>query len=309
VCISPGFQKSIREKSSSTTLPILNKSKFEALSIPLPPIAEQQRIVDKIEELFSDLDSGINSLKTAQQQLKVYRQAVLKWAFEGKLTAQWREEQQRQGKLESADTLLAQIKAEREQRYQKELEVWQAEVEAWEANGKEGKKPRKPSNFKIESLDEAKIAQLETLPKGWIWTRVDNLGDVQLGRQRAPKHHQGTHMRPYLRVANVFEDYIDTSDVLSMNFTPEEFRTYELHYGDILLNEGQSLELVGRSAIYKSEVPGACFQNTLVRFRPSKLMSSEFPQYVFLYYLHSGKFQKIAKWTTSGSFASNIAIT
>ena len=53
---------------------------------PIPPLSEQHRIVVKIEELFSSLDKGIESLKTAQQQLKVYRQAVLKWAFEGKLT-------------------------------------------------------------------------------------------------------------------------------------------------------------------------------------------------------------------------------
>ena len=59
----------------------LNNAEF-----PLPPLAEQQRIVAKIEELFSELDKGIEILKTAQQQLKVYRQSVLKYAFEGKLT-------------------------------------------------------------------------------------------------------------------------------------------------------------------------------------------------------------------------------
>jgi type I restriction enzyme, S subunit len=59
-------------------------SKF--VEVPLPTYAEQQQIVSKIEELFSELDKGIEELKTAQQQLKVYRQAVLKWAFEGKLT-------------------------------------------------------------------------------------------------------------------------------------------------------------------------------------------------------------------------------
>jgi type I restriction enzyme, S subunit len=59
---------------------------LERSEIPLPPLPEQHRIVAKIEELFSSLDKGIESLKTAQQQLKVYRQAVLKWAFEGKLT-------------------------------------------------------------------------------------------------------------------------------------------------------------------------------------------------------------------------------
>jgi type I restriction enzyme, S subunit len=54
--------------------------------VPLVPIAEQQRIVSKIEELFSEIDKGIEEIKTAQQQLKVYRQAVLKWGFEGRLT-------------------------------------------------------------------------------------------------------------------------------------------------------------------------------------------------------------------------------
>ena len=57
-------------------------------SIPLPPNPEQHRIVEKIEALFSELDNGVEQLKTAQEQLKVYRQAVLKWAFEGMLTTE-----------------------------------------------------------------------------------------------------------------------------------------------------------------------------------------------------------------------------
>lgn len=61
-------------------------SEYSKLPIPLPPNKEQQRIFDKMEEHFIILEKGIESLKTAQQQLKVYRQAVLKWAFEGKLT-------------------------------------------------------------------------------------------------------------------------------------------------------------------------------------------------------------------------------
>jgi type I restriction enzyme S subunit len=65
---------------------ILNVGQLAETECPLPPLPEQHRIVAKIEELFSSLDKGIESLKTAQQQLKVYRQAVLKWAFEGKLT-------------------------------------------------------------------------------------------------------------------------------------------------------------------------------------------------------------------------------
>jgi type I restriction enzyme, S subunit len=64
----------------------VTKGKFEATEIPYPSKPIQQQIVSKIEELFSELDKSIEELKTAQQQLKVYRQAVLKWAFEGKLT-------------------------------------------------------------------------------------------------------------------------------------------------------------------------------------------------------------------------------
>lgn len=84
--ISPAFQKLIKDNASATTLPILNKKKFQSLPFVTAPLSEQQQIVSKIEELFSELDKGIEELKTAQQQLKVYRQAVLKWAFEGKLT-------------------------------------------------------------------------------------------------------------------------------------------------------------------------------------------------------------------------------
>lgn len=84
--IESRFQKQIRDSASSTTLPILNKSKFEKLNFKLAPLNEQYRIVAKIEELFSELDNGIENLKQAQQQLKVYRQALLKYAFEGKLS-------------------------------------------------------------------------------------------------------------------------------------------------------------------------------------------------------------------------------
>ncbi|MBV6441252.1 MAG: restriction endonuclease subunit S [Haliscomenobacteraceae bacterium CHB4] len=63
--------------------PNISQGILKNLDIPIPPLPEQHRIVAKIEALFSQLDNGIAQLKTAQAQLKVYRQAVLKWAFEG----------------------------------------------------------------------------------------------------------------------------------------------------------------------------------------------------------------------------------
>ncbi len=160
------------------------------------------------------------------------------------------------------------------------------------------KKDNSAVRLRVESPSLPSV-ELPKLPAGWSWTTVRQVGEVKLGRQRSPEHHTGKHMRPYLRVANVFEDRIDTSDVMRMNFTPQEFEIYRLKEGDILLNEGQSLELVGRPAMYRNEVPASCFQNTLVRFRATELVSARYALIVFRSYLHNGKFQRIAKITTN----------
>jgi type I restriction enzyme S subunit len=139
----------------------------------------------------------------------------------------------------------------------------------------------------------------QLIPRSWVWTTIGKAGQVLLGRQRAPQHHSGPHMRPYLRVANVLEDRIDFSDVKCMNFTPSEFERYHLEAEDILLNEGQSPDLVGRSAIYKGEIDCCCFQKTLLRFRASSKVIPEYAQIVFLHYLHSKRFRRAAPITTN----------
>jgi type I restriction enzyme S subunit len=73
-----------------TTVHSIEVTAIRDLSIPVPPLPEQRRIVAKIEELFSELDNAVASLTAARDQLKTYRQALLKHAFEGKLTADWR---------------------------------------------------------------------------------------------------------------------------------------------------------------------------------------------------------------------------
>ena len=75
-----------KQLDKSTAVPSLAKRDILNIDIPLPPLPEQRSIVAKIEHLFSELDNGIANLKTAQEQLKVYWQAVLKKAFEGGLT-------------------------------------------------------------------------------------------------------------------------------------------------------------------------------------------------------------------------------
>jgi type I restriction enzyme S subunit len=76
----------INTRAKGTGIPHVDPNLVWNYSFPLPPLAEQKRIVAKIEELFSELDKGIETLKTAKQQLKVYRQAVLSAGTSGMLT-------------------------------------------------------------------------------------------------------------------------------------------------------------------------------------------------------------------------------
>ncbi|MFD8112396.1 restriction endonuclease subunit S [Streptomyces microflavus] len=131
------------------------------------------------------------------------------------------------------------------------------------------------------------------------WIPVREAGAVRMGKQLSPEGRRSPSQHPYLRVANVLDGRIDFSDVKSMGFTHSERQVYGLQPGDILLNEGQSLELVGRSAIYAGEAGDFCFQNTLVRFRPCEGLLSQYAQAVFGDWLRAGKFAQIAKQTTS----------
>jgi len=90
-------QKRILSNFKGTAQGGINTSFVHNTSLPIAPRPEQHRIVAKIEELFSELDNGIESLKKAREQLKTYRQAVLKHAFEGKLTKEWRTQQIQSG--------------------------------------------------------------------------------------------------------------------------------------------------------------------------------------------------------------------
>lgn len=287
LAINQNLDGYIRQAHGGAGLAHITKGRFEESQLSIAPLNEQRRIVAKIEELFSDLDAGEAALKRAKANLKRYRAAVLKAAVEGKLTEEWRSKHPAK---EPASALLARILKERRQK-------WEADQLAKFAAA--NKEPPKNWREKYVEPSPPVTTGLPEVPADWCWASVQQVGSVQLGRQRAPQHHSGEHMRPYLRVANVFEDRIDTSDVMEMNFTPDEYETYRLGYGDILLNEGQSMELVGRPAIYRDEVPGACFTNTLVRFRVYDGVDTDYALRVFLAYLKNGRFQKIASITVN----------
>jgi type I restriction enzyme S subunit len=267
--------------------PRVDWDQVKPFSIQLPPMPEQERIADALDELLSDLDAGVAALEQIQVKLEHYRSALLKSAVDGTLTAEWRAQHPA---IEPAPELLKRTLTERRRRWE------DSQLQKFKDAGKS---PPKDWKSKYKEPTPPDTSTLPRVSEKWTWSTPAQLGDVQLGRQRAPQHHSGAFMRPYLRVANVYEGRIDLKSVYEMNFTPEEFETFQLRYGDILLNEGQSLELVGRSAIYRDELPGACFTNTLVRFRPSVGIKAEFAQIYFTACLRSHRFRKLARWTTN----------
>jgi type I restriction enzyme S subunit len=249
-----------------------------AKSVPfiVAPTMEQLRIVAEIEKQFSRLDAAEAGFATTKGKSREYLHSLLNDACNGRLVPT------------EADL------ARRERRTYESAEILRGRLTTSDRESVQ----RQNSLFgNVPEIDM--VVGPSMLPEGWTWARMSEVGRSQLGRQRSPEHQTGEHIRPYLRVANVFEDRIDSSDVLQMNFTPTEFETYKLESGDILLNEGQSLELVGRAAIYREEVPGACFQNTLIRFRAVEGVIPSFALIVFRHYLHSKKFQSIARWSTN----------
>jgi type I restriction enzyme, S subunit len=206
---------------TGSTIRHLPQEDLRRISIPLPPLNEQRRIVDEIEEQLSRLDGADASLVIALKRSSSLRNATL---------TSW---------------------------YPDEI------------------------------------------PPSWKPSIVGEVGNVDLGRQRSPRYHSGRNMRPYLRVANVFEARIDISDVMEMDFGPTDFEKYRLEIGDILLNEGQSPELVGRPAMFRGELDDVCFTNSLIRFRPCSAVDAEFALLVFRRHLHVRRFMREARITTN----------
>jgi type I restriction enzyme S subunit len=169
--------------------PNISAKKIEAYEIGLAPLPEQRAIVAKIEQLFSELDNGIQNFKKAQEQLKIYRQAVLKKAFEGELTKAWRA---KQTKLPTADELLQQIKEEREKYYQNQLTDWKQVVKEWEVNGKVGNKPRKPAKIKETAFfNDEELSEFPLLPSKWQWIRLGNIFQIFVGS--TPSRNQNSY--------------------------------------------------------------------------------------------------------------------
>jgi type I restriction enzyme S subunit len=268
----------INTKPKGTGTPHVDPDLLWNYEFPLPPLPEQRAIVTKIEALFSRLDNGIENLKKVREQLKIYRQAVLKKAFEGELTKEWRAQQK---DLPTADELLNQIEAEREAWYENQLKEWGNEVKKWEKSGKKGKKPGKPrmlGNYTPLTLTDLKSLPLDVNNSTWI-----RLGEISFGVE------YGTSAKSkkigkvsVLRMGNIQNHRFEWNDLVYTD-DENEINKYILSCDDVLFNRTNSPELVGKTAVYKGEKK-AIFAGYLIRINQIKTLANA--NYIN-YYLNS----------------------
>ncbi|MDP2737963.1 MAG: restriction endonuclease subunit S [Pseudorhodobacter sp.] len=216
-------------------------------AFPLPPLSEQHRIVAKIEALFSELDAGSASLTRARAQLKTYRQALLKAAFEGKLTAPWRAANP--DKLDAPETLLSRIRTERDTRYAAALTDWQNGMSDWRAGGEVGRKPGKPS--RPEWPKEFDFSELVSLPLGWTYVPFEGLAySIRNGISHKP-NEAGT--LPIFRISAVRPMAFDMADFRFL-IGSDEYDDFRLEAGDLVFTRyNGSRAYVGVAAVYRGD--------------------------------------------------------
>jgi type I restriction enzyme S subunit len=129
-----------------------------AAAIPIAPLAEQRRIVARIDELFAEIAEGEAALERARQGLDTWRRALLKAAVTGELTRDWREANR---PAETGADLLAGIRAEREA-----------------LGARHSRKLRGTAGLPLDTSD------LPALPEGWVWARLSELGTFGRGKSK-----------------------------------------------------------------------------------------------------------------------------
>lgn len=248
------YLDSLKTQVHGSGMQHITKGKFDSTKVLLPPPEDQEKIVNTIEELFTQLDAAEAALKRAKINLKRYQQSLLQAAVTGELTREWREEHQ--DEIESANKLLERIKAERRSK-------WEAEMKA---------KGKNPTKEKYKEPSPPDTSNLPELPDGWCWVRISLIADHRLGKMLDKDKNLG-QLLPYLRNANVQWFDFDLSDLKSIKIKKEELENVSIEKGDLIICEGGE---PGRSAVWYHDYP-IVIQKALHRVRfPERIL----PEYV-----------------------------
>ena len=259
---SSGVQSRTTAMLKGVGRPRINLSVLRRVAVSLPPIAEQYRIVAKIEELFSDLDAGVAALTRVRVKLKRYRASVLKAAVEGRLTASWRAAHP---DVEPAENLLDRILTERRAK-------WEAEqLRKYAEKGKE-----LPNGWKAKYKGpfEPDLKVCPPLPAGWTWATVDACAwEVTVGHVGPMKEKYENVGFPFLRSQNVRPLRFDP---LGLKFIPADFHAAlvksRLMGGELLVVRSGN---VGEACVYPTDA-GEANCADLVITRPLKEIVAQY---------------------------------
>ncbi|RLQ16881.1 restriction endonuclease subunit S [Vibrio sp. SBT000027] len=228
------------EHLHGSTMKHINRGPFLAHATKIPPMNEQIRIYEKLEELFSELDAGVKELESAKRKLTQYRQSLLKSAVEGSLTQQWREANS--GSIqETGAQLLERILTERREHWEKQK---LAEFKA------KDKKPPKNWQAKYPEAATPDISDLPALPIGWVWATIDQLA-INKRYGSSSKTNDDSSGVPVLRMGNIQDGKLDYGNLKFLPVDHKEFPDLLLNDGDLLFNRTNSAELVGKTAVYR----------------------------------------------------------
>ena len=288
-CTNHVNQASISSKTLANTVPML-----------LPPQAEQVRIVERLEELLSDLDAGVAELKVAQKKLRLYRLSLLKAAVDGALTAKWRSCNPSAG---TGAQLLQRILLERRAH-------WEAQKLA---KFKEQGKPA-PENWqqKYPEPVQPDTSDLPALPEGWVWASIDQLTIEQKYGSSSKTDGDATGV-PILRMGNIQDGELDFSSLKYLPVNHDEFPKLHLQDGDLLFNRTNSPELVGKAAVYRSQITPCSFASYLISVRFSDRYAPELAA-AFINSAHGKRWiksvvvQQVGQANVNGSKLSALAI-
>ena len=251
--------------SKGMTIKHLVQNSLNSIYFPLPPLAEQRRIVEKIKQLTPYLKK-YGSVETTLSNLNLafpddLKKSILQYAVQGKLVPQDPAD-------EPASVLLEHIRAEKEQlikagkikRDKHESVIFRRDNSYYE---------------KVDGIERCIDDELPfEIPDSWEWTTIGTTCiNIQYGSSRKS---ESTGTMAVLRMGNIQNGRIDTQKLVYTS-DKEEIAHYPLEYNDLLFNRTNSKELVGKTAIYKSEV-SAIYAGYLIRITP--LIDSDYLNYV-----------------------------
>lgn len=274
------FQSLAWDYSSSTTIPILNKGKWESLLVPIAPLSEQARIVTNVKKLMSLCDQleqqSLTSLDAHQQLVETLLSTLTDSPNAEELAENWARISQHfdtlfntEASIEALKQTILQLavmgKLGPQDRNDEPASELLKHIEQEKAQlVKEGKiKKQKP--LPPVSDEEKPFA----LPVGWEWCRFEDVVDIQSGITKGRNLAGRTLISvPYLRVANVQRGYLQLSDIKSIEIPVEEKDKYHVQKGDLLITEGGDWDTVGRTAVWTDATFYVANQNHVFKARP-----------------------------------------